>query len=94
MLQPFRTRSSPSFERDIRRITKRNPTLLLKVEEAAAILKVDPYNTTRRYNIKKFNAVRPGEGQWRIRIGDYRIRYDVFGTDVVLYSFRHRKETY
>ena len=94
MLQPFRTRSSPSFERDIRILTKRNPNLLLKVEEAAAILSVDPYNTTRRYHIKKLNAVRPGEGQWRIRIGDYRIRYDVFGGDVVLYSFRHRKEAY
>jgi mRNA-degrading endonuclease RelE of RelBE toxin-antitoxin system len=94
MPQPFRTRSSPSFERDIRRLTKRNPNLLLKVEEAGTILRVDPYNTTRRYSIKKLNAVRPGEGQWRIRIGDYRIRYDVFGTDVVLYSFRHRKETY
>lgn len=94
MLHPFRTRSAPSFERDIRRLTKRNPSLLLKVEEAAAILRVDPYNTTGRYNIKKLNAVRPGEGQWRIRIADYRIRYDVFGSDVVLYSFRHRKEAY
>ena len=94
MLQLFRTRSSPSFERDIRRLTKRNPNLLLKIEEAAAILSVDPYNTTRSYNIKKLNAVRPGEGEWRIRIGDYRIRYDVFGSDVVLYSFRHRKEAY
>ena len=80
MLQPFRTRSSPSFERDIRILTKRNPNLLPKVEEAAAILSVDPYNSTRRYNIKKLNAVRPGEGQWRIRIGAYRIRYDVFGS--------------
>jgi hypothetical protein len=60
MLQPFRTRSSPSFERDIRKLTKRNPNLLLKVEEAAAILSVDPYNTTRKYNITKLNAVRAG----------------------------------
>jgi mRNA-degrading endonuclease RelE of RelBE toxin-antitoxin system len=94
MLQPFRIRSSQSFERDIRKLTKRNANLLLKLEEAAAILRVDPYNTTRQHNIRKLNAVRPGEGQWRIRIGDYRIRYDIFGTDVVLYSFRHRKETY
>ena len=94
MLQPFRTIGSPSFERDIRKLTKRSPNLLLRVEEAAGILRVDPYNTTNKYNIKKLNAVRPGEGQWRIRIGAYRIRYDVFGTDVVLYSFRHRKESY
>lgn len=94
MLQPFRTLSSPSFERDIRKLGRRNPNLLLKVEEAAAILREDPYNTTRAHDIKKLAAVPQGEGQWRIRIGDYRIRYDVFGTDVVLYSFRHRKEGY
>ena len=51
MLQPFRTRSSPSFERDIRKLTRRNPNLLLKVEEAASILGEDPYNTTGRYDI-------------------------------------------
>lgn len=85
MLQPFRIRSSPSFERDIRKLTKRNPNLLLKLEEAAAILRVDPYNSSRKHNIRKLNAVQPGEGQWRIRTGDYRIRYDVFGNDVVLY---------
>ncbi len=94
MLQPFRTRSSPSFERDIRKLSRRNPNLLLKVEEAAAILSDDPYNTTKAHSIKKLTGVRLGEGQWRIRIGDYRIRYDVFGSDVVLYSFRHRKEAY
>lgn len=64
MLQPFRTLSSPSFERDVRTLARRNPNLLLKIEEAAAILRVDPYNTSRRANIKKLNAVRPGEGQW------------------------------
>ena len=61
MLPPFRTRSSHSFERDIRRLTKRNPTLLLRVKEAAAILSEDPCNTTGRYNIKKLNAVASGE---------------------------------
>ena len=66
MSQLFRTRASPLFERDLRKLTRRNPNLLLKVEEAAAILSEDPYNTTGRYNIKKLNAVRPGEGLWRI----------------------------
>ncbi|MBI3961397.1 MAG: type II toxin-antitoxin system RelE/ParE family toxin [Deinococcus sp.] len=36
----------------------------------------------------------PGAAQWRIRAGDYRLRYDIVGSDVVLYSFRHRKEAY
>jgi mRNA-degrading endonuclease RelE of RelBE toxin-antitoxin system len=38
--------------------------------------------------------LKPGEGQWRIRAGDYRLRYDIFGRDVVLYAVRHRTEAY
>lgn len=94
MLQPFRTLSSPPFERDIRKLTKRNPDLLTRVGEAVAILRNDPYNATGRHDIKKLGGIKPGEGQYRIRIGDYRIRYDILGNDVVLYSFRHRKEAY
>ena len=38
--------------------------------------------------------VEPGGGQWRIRSGIYRLRYDVVGRDVVLYSVNHRREAY
>jgi mRNA-degrading endonuclease RelE of RelBE toxin-antitoxin system len=38
--------------------------------------------------------LKPGEGQWRIRWREYRLRYDIFGSEVVLHSFRHRKEAY
>jgi len=43
---------------------------------------------------RKLAGLKPGEGQWRIRAGDYRLRYDVFGHDIVLYALRHRKEAY
>jgi mRNA-degrading endonuclease RelE of RelBE toxin-antitoxin system len=33
-------------------------------------------------------------GQWRIRVGDYRIRYDIEGNRVLLYRVRHRKDIY
>ena len=33
-------------------------------------------------------------GKWRIRIGDYRVRYDIIGNDVVLYRVRHRSRIY
>lgn len=33
-------------------------------------------------------------GQWRVRVGDYRIRYDVEGEQVLLYRVRHRREIY
>ncbi len=33
-------------------------------------------------------------GQWRYRVGDYRIRYDVEAEIVYLHVVRHRKEVY
>jgi mRNA-degrading endonuclease RelE of RelBE toxin-antitoxin system len=33
-------------------------------------------------------------GGWRWRVGDYRIRYDIAGNDVVLHRVRHRREIY
>jgi mRNA-degrading endonuclease RelE of RelBE toxin-antitoxin system len=39
-------------------------------------------------------GVKAGEGQWHVRWREYRLRYDIFGSEVVLHSFRHRKEAY
>jgi mRNA-degrading endonuclease RelE of RelBE toxin-antitoxin system len=59
-----------------------------------ATLTEDPHNRSGRHSIKKLAGLKPGEGQWRIRWREYRLRYDIFETDVVLHSFRHRKEAY
>jgi len=64
------------------------------MEELLAILRRDPYNHNERHQIKKLTGYKAGEGQWRIRWKEYRLRYDILGRDVVLYSFRHRKEAY
>jgi mRNA-degrading endonuclease RelE of RelBE toxin-antitoxin system len=68
--------------------------LAVAIEELLAILHRDPYNQSGHHQIKKLTGYKAGEGQWRIRWKDYRLRYDVFENDVVLYSFRHRKEAY
>jgi len=64
------------------------------MEELLAILRRDPHNRNGKYKIKKLAGYKAGEGQWRIRWKEYRLRYDIFADDVVLYSFRHRKEAY
>ncbi len=64
------------------------------LERLRSTLRVDPYNRGRKHSIAKLTGVAEGEGQWRIRVGDYRLRYDIIGRDVVLYSFRHRREVY
>jgi mRNA-degrading endonuclease RelE of RelBE toxin-antitoxin system len=68
--------------------------LVPALEELLRILRQDPHNRTGQHNIKKLTGLKPGEGQWRIRWREYRLRYDIFGSEVVLHSFRHRKEAY
>jgi mRNA-degrading endonuclease RelE of RelBE toxin-antitoxin system len=93
MTASYRVLSTPSFDRDFRRIAKGNPIFESALQELAAILGQDPYNRSARYPIKKLKDI-PSGGQWRIRWREYRLRYDIYGADVVLHSFRHRKEAY
>lgn len=86
--------ASSRFQRDVRRRLKQYPKLLTVLEELRVILGEDPYNRTRQYHIKKLRNIKRGDGQWRIRHGDYRLRYDIFDEEVVLHSFRHRREAY
>jgi len=48
------------------------------------------YNKSGKYDINKLAGLKPGEGQWRIRVGDCRLRYDIFGRDIVRYSTPER----
>lgn len=57
-------------------------------------LSSDPHNRSGRHKIKKLAGLSPGEGEWRVRWRDYRMRYDIFGSEVVLHSFRHRRDAY
>ncbi len=91
---PFRVLTTPPYERDFRTISRGRPPVADAMEELLGILRRDPYNRSGRHQIKKLTGCKTGEGQWRIRWREYRLRYDIFGNDVVLYSFRHRKEAY
>jgi len=90
----FLISTTSGFVRDLKRILKRNPHLKKYIKELREILEVDPTNNTRQHNIRKLKDVSHGKGQWRIRKGDYRLRYDIEGNEVILYSFRDRKEGY
>jgi mRNA-degrading endonuclease RelE of RelBE toxin-antitoxin system len=92
MAGPFRVLTTPAFEREFRAITKKDATRAL--EELIEILGDDPHNRSGRHKIKKLTGLKSGEGQWRARWRDYRLRYDIFGGEVVLHSFRHRKDAY
>jgi mRNA-degrading endonuclease RelE of RelBE toxin-antitoxin system len=90
----FRVLTTPAFEREFRKAVKADSALLAAIEELLGVLQEDPHNRSGRHAIKKLAGVKSGEGQWRIRWRDYRLRYDIFGDEVVLHSFRHRREAY
>ena len=71
------------FRQDLRRLDAQIHRRVLEVLER---LQEDPSQGTRLTNV----AI----GQWRIRVGDYRIRYDIEGEQVLLYRVRHRREIY
>lgn len=94
MAAPFRVLTTPAFERQARKAIHGKQELAGVIERLLPILRDDPYNVTGKHKIKKLAGVDAGDGQWRIRFGDYRIRYDIAGNDVVLHSFLDRKEAY
>ena len=94
MPEPFSVLTTPAFEREFRKVSKGNPILINALDELIAALQEDPYNHSGQHKIKKLAGVKPGDGQWRIRWRDYRLRYDILGKDAVLHAFRHRKEAY
>ena len=74
---------SPQFRRDLKTLdVEAHRRVLQAVEQLAE-------NPARG---KKLSDV--AVGQWRVRVGDYRIRYDIEGSTVLLYRVRDRKDIY
>jgi mRNA-degrading endonuclease RelE of RelBE toxin-antitoxin system len=48
------------------------------------VLSTDPHTRTRNHPIKKLEQVAAGDGQYRIRSGHFRFRYDIDGPSVYL----------
>jgi mRNA interferase RelE/StbE len=74
---------SNRFRRDLRRLDAQTHRRILDALEG---LQENPYQGSQLTNVRI--------GQWRMRVGDYRIRYDVEGDRVLLYRVRHRKDIY
>jgi mRNA interferase RelE/StbE len=74
---------SNRFRRDLRRL---DVQVHRRVLAALDELQANPYQGQQLTEVSI--------GQWRIRVGDYRIRYDIEGNRVLLYRVRHRKDIY
>lgn len=73
-------------ERDLNRLDK---TLLLNIAKHLKALEADP----RPADVTKLRGT---ENEWRIRVGDYRIIYEVDDDKgvVTILRIRHRREAY
>jgi mRNA-degrading endonuclease RelE of RelBE toxin-antitoxin system len=83
------------FDRLLKKLAPKHPDLVERFEEAIGILSLDPFNKSHKYPIKKLKEVSAGEGQYRLRSGRFRFRYDIAGREVVLlYCGLRREDTY
>jgi mRNA-degrading endonuclease RelE of RelBE toxin-antitoxin system len=90
----FSVLTTTHFDRMMKKLASKHTDLIDRFDAAIKILSADPYNRTRSHPIKKLE-VNPGEGQYRLRSGRFRFRYDIEGREVVLlYCGLRREDTY
>jgi mRNA-degrading endonuclease RelE of RelBE toxin-antitoxin system len=83
------------FDRLLKKLVPRHPELVERFEEAITILSLDPHDKNHKYPIKKLQGVPAGQGQYRLRSGRFRFRYDIAEREVVLlYCGLRREDTY
>lgn len=95
MRNGFTVLVSPHFERLAKRLAKQNPEFPKQFQKAVAILNTDPYNRGGKHSILKLTGEQADNGQWRLRIGRLRFRYDIIDKTVELkYCSLRRENTY
>lgn len=88
----FSVRTSSRFDRLAKTLTLRQPDFPSRYDRAREILGTDPSNRTRSCPIKKLEGVKQGDGQYRLSLGRWRFRYDIYGRGVVLHYCGLRQE--
>ena len=88
----FSVTTTRRFDRELKKLASRHDSLSEIIRAVLEALRSDPYNLSRQYAIKKLEAVPANEGQYRIRSGRFRFRYDVEGQTVCLKACSLRRE--
>jgi mRNA-degrading endonuclease RelE of RelBE toxin-antitoxin system len=92
MTAEFLVLTTSRFDRELKKLVAHHPELPEHYRSIIAALKQDPYNSSRRYLIKKLQGVQADDGQYRIRSGRFRFRYDIDGQSVYLKACSLRRE--
>jgi mRNA-degrading endonuclease RelE of RelBE toxin-antitoxin system len=91
----FAVQVTPQFERLARKLQNAHPQFRKLLADTLTILESDPHNVTQTHAIRKLTGVRPGEGQYRLRAGRFRFRYDISRKQVwLVYCGLRREDTY
>ena len=94
---PFRVSTTSHFDRLAKALRKRHrQEFVAALTRAVDILRADPHNTTGQYPLRKLVDAHPGQGQFRLRIGRFRFRYNVTGEQhiILVRCSLRRKDTY
>ena len=86
MAKNYKLIPSKTFLIDLKKIS---PELKSNIDKALLELMHDPFSAR---DLKKLANVEIG--CWRLRIGDYRLRYDIAGQEIRLHVIRYRKDVY
>src|ERR1035441_3983221 len=88
----FSVLTTAYFDRLLKKLAPKHPDLVERFEEAISILATDPHNKSGKYPIKKLQGIQANEGQYRLRSGRFRFRYDIAEREVVLMYCGLRRE--
>lgn len=95
MTPRFSVRVSTRCRPLLARLSTQHHDFVTLYARAVDILEQDPANVGRRHNILKLRDTEHGDGQWRLRVGRFRFRYDIHDREVVLiYCGLRREDTY
>lgn len=79
----YRIEFSPSARRDLKSLSPEVAQRIMK--------KIDGLHLDLAGDVKRMTRFRPA---YRLRVGDYRVLFDVEGQRIIIYRVRHRREAY
>ncbi|MFH1402133.1 MAG: hypothetical protein ABIG87_00730 [Patescibacteria group bacterium] len=87
----YKITSTLKFKKDIRKLIKRDKIIISFYEKVLDILEKGSFEN----KIKKLKDVKKDDlGQWRIRVGQYRFRFDIEKKKIILKFVGHRIDSY
>jgi len=76
---------TPRFKRYVKDFQRHHyPDFNERLRDAGRVLAIDPHNRKREHNMRRLENVPKGAGSMRLRLGDWRFFYDIYGKTVVL----------